>query len=414
MKDLSEILNKQMTEEQYLEYKRASLSAIFDKKIAEVTCLKDNDEIREAIIASAEQYMQNLFVLPGTGGKPYFVGNPPKWDVLPFADEEYLYSLNRLYEIPSLCKAYHLTGDEKYAKKALSDIDSWIQTCARPSLDGDAAYLFDTFQGITPWRLLECGIRMFESWNDAYKYLLSSPAMTPELHARFVASLYEHAEVISLVSPIAWPDAAHNHYLHEMMGLLIVGCRYPELKRAAEWRDMAVREIFRAIRAQIMPDGAQVEGCANYHDICLDMIAKCMDVMAEYEIDVPLEMRELIERAYEYSVWTFTPAGHITSIGDSYMIPKYIPSLVDGHYKSYGNVGEYEKILPLVDRLACVGTPDSEFERASASYGTHTGGVRHYRSVGQIFGRTGWTKEDGILFSVVILPCLTDIHSRTL
>ena len=407
MKTLSEILTHPLTAEELLNKKRAEFGKKCEDARAEILELSKNAEFKKTILDAAEMYMQNLYILPGTGGKPFFVGNPPKWSEKPVEDEEYLYSLNRLYDLPYLCKAYLMTGERKYADKAVANVMSWIHDCKRPSLDMDDKSLVSTFQGLTPWRLLECGVRAFESWSDFYIYLLHSEAMTPEAHADYVCSLYEHAEVISRISPLAWPDAAHNHYLHEMLGLLIVACRFSELDRAAEWREQAAREMFRTVRSQIDSDGAQIEACANYHDICLDMIAKGLAVCCEYSVEVPEDIGILINRAYEHSVWTVTPVGYITSVGDSYMLPKYIPRLLDGYYKREGNVGPYAAILPLIDRTSCAAIPDSEFEAASKISPMLEGGLRNCRGIGQIIGRTGWTRDDAFF----LLNCKSPVFN---
>ena len=407
MKILSDILTHPLTDEEFLDKKRHDLKEKCEGVRAEISELAKSADFKAKTLEAAEMYMQNLYVLPGTGGKPFFVGNPPKWSEKPVEDEEYLYSLNRLYDMPYLCRAYVMTGERRYAEKAVENVMSWIDGCPRPSLDMNDEDLVATFQGLTPWRLLECGIRAFESWSCFYTTLILSDVMTPDVHARYVSSLYEHAEVISKISPLAWPDAAHNHYLHEMLGLLIIACRFPELDRAAEWREQAAREMFRTVKAQIDFDGSQVEACANYHDICLDMIAQGLGVCKEYSIDVPDDIKALVERAYEHSVWTVTPVGYITSVGDSYMLPKYIPSLVEGYYKREGNVGPYAAILPLMDRQSFAGVPDCEFDKAEKTAQSLPGGLRNCRGIGQIIGRTGWTRDDAFF----LLNCRSPVFN---
>lgn len=411
MKSIDNVLESDISPEKYLEKKREALKSEFECARKKLIVQSADRTFYDRTLALAEQYMQDLFVLPGTGGKPFFVGSPPRWNERPVPDEEYVYSLNRLYELTPLCQAYILTGDERYAEKAVADMRDWIKSCPRPSIDQDDRSLVSTFQGLSPWRLLECGIRMFETWNDLYKYLLFSNAMTAEAHAEFVISVFEHAEVIALVSPLAWPDAAHNHYIHEMLGLLIVALRFPELKNADEWRDKAVNELFRSIRAQIMPDGAQLEGCANYHDICLDMLSQALDEFAKSGIELPEDIVVLITKAYEYSAWTVSPTGNIASIGDSYMQPLFIPKLVRGYYKRESDLGTYRNIIPLLERSCFAGIPNSVIEEAVALAENEYGGIRHYESVGQIIGRTGWTHADTYFHMICKTPVVNG-HSH--
>ena len=407
MRTLNEILLSPCNPTEYLEKKRAQFKDAFSKKTDEVIELGKNPAFLDSVLRQCENYMKNLYILPGTGGKFFFVGDPPAWNVKAVSDEEYLYSLNRLHGILPLCRAYILTGEEKYGKKAVADLLSWIEDCPRPSLDGDNSYLIRTFQGLTPWRLLECGIRTFESWNYFYQYLLLTDVMTPEVHEIFARSIYEHAEVISLISPKAWPTAAHNHYIHEMLGLLVIAYRFPEFDRAEEWRKTATRELFRCVRAQIMPDGAHLEACANYHNGCMDMLTQMVRLMLENKVEIPDDIYDLLQRAYDHSAWTITPNGNLTSVGDSYMIPQPFCSLADNIFAIHGNTGKLKKALPLVKRSMFTSTPDSEFEAARLEAAATPGGVRNYRSIGQIIGRTGWTDKD----SYFLLNCRSPVFN---
>ena len=407
MRTLNEILSTPCTPEKYLENKRALFKADFAEKVAEVAELGKNQSFKESVIKTADIHMQNLYSLPGTGGKLFHVGDPPAWNVKAVSDEEYLYSLNRLHGILPFCRAYILTGDEKYGKKAIEDVMSWINDCTRPSLDGDVKDLVKTFQGLTPWRLLECGIRMFESWRHFYTYLLCSDVMTPEIHELYARSVYEHAEVISLLSPVAWPDAAHNHYVHEMLGLLVIAYRFPEFDRADEWRKMATRELCRSVRAQIMPDGAHLEACANYHNGCMDMLTQMIKIMIENKVEIPQDIKDILDLGYDHCAWTITPVGNLTSVGDSYMIPQPFGTLADNLFSIYGTTGNLKKSIHLVKRSLFTTTPDSEFESAIAEAPSIPGGVRNFDSIGQIIGRTGWTNKD----SFFLLNCRSPVFN---
>src|SRR6478735_7733658 len=46
-------------------------------------------------ILAADHALAGMLVLPGTGARPYPVGNPPDWFANPVNDNEYLWILNR-------------------------------------------------------------------------------------------------------------------------------------------------------------------------------------------------------------------------------------------------------------------------------------------------------------------------------
>ena len=404
---LSDILKKPCDNKAYLLIKRQEFQDLFQKKRSEILKIEKNSNTYNEIICNADRFLNNLYILPGTDGKPFFVGDPPKWTNKCVSDEEYIYSLNRLYELPTLARAYILTGNESYGKKCFVNVLDWIDKCERPSIFMDNEALVKTFQGLTPWRLLECGIRMSETWFEFYELMLHSDLMTPEFHEKILRSLYEHCEVISLISPLAWPNANHNHYLHEMMGLLFVSCRFKEFINSDKWKEQATREIFRTIKAQIASDGAQIEGCANYHDICLDAISNVLNFLSENNIVIANDIKTRIEKAYEHCAWNVTPSGYITSVGDSYMLPLYIPKILSGYYKREGNLGCLNKIITLVDKEKIADIPQDLINNAEVFAKEHKGGVWNSESIGQIIGRTGWKKDD----SYFLFNCKTPVFN---
>ncbi len=404
MRTIAEILTEPCSEEEYLDKKRIIFKQKHDAFVSEISALSNDKQFVDATLSLSEQYMNNLFILPGTEGKPFFVGDPPRWNERPVSDEEYVFSLNRLHEIIPLSHAYILTNDKKYAEKAISDILDWIHSCPRPTMPEDKKELVRVFNGVSAWRILECGIRLFESFNAVYQYLLFSEPMTPSAHAEYVSSVYEQAEILSLVSPVAWPKADHNHYIHEMLGLLVTALHFPEFKTSKAWLEQSTRELFRAIRAQITEEGAQCEGCANYHDICLDMIAKALKEMSDNGIPLPSDIKTLTERAYGYSAWTLSPTGRLASVGDSFMLPKTLPALIDGYYKREGTLGPYGAVVPLIDRTLCSAVPNAVFDAESEKADKSTADIRHYRSVGQIIARTGWNPDDSYFHFICKTP----------
>ena len=50
-------------------------------------------QLAEHTITLADQALEGLLVLPGTGPELYFVGNPPKWEFNPVNDNEYTFHL---------------------------------------------------------------------------------------------------------------------------------------------------------------------------------------------------------------------------------------------------------------------------------------------------------------------------------
>ena len=296
---LDGILIGRYTDEEYLAHQRELHMDRCGKAIEWIKKDINNSTLIAAKEKEADYYMQNRFSIPGSCGERIFVGDPPQWSVMHTNDEEGLWVLNRTHHFDALAKLYHLTGKPEYAEKVLSDMENWIDTCPLGPLpdENTTPEEYDKirrfFSGLTPWRSLEVGIRMFDSWNIAYDCLLHSEFMTPELHSKIAYSFYEHALVLREMSPRYWPKANHNHYIHEMLGLLLIACVFPDFKESNAWREFAIHELGRCAKAQFAEDGAQVEGSPGYHQGCLGMFFAFVETAKIFNLTLPGDILEM-------------------------------------------------------------------------------------------------------------------------
>ncbi|MBE5787335.1 MAG: hypothetical protein E7324_07325 [Clostridiales bacterium] len=408
MLPLQEILSVPMTAQEYLTEKREKCREKYEKTAAALQKKGENGAYREDLLRRAEDYMQNMYILPGTGGKLFFVGDPPAWNERKVADEEYLWGLNRMMGLPVLSDAYLLTGEERYAQKALSDLLNWIDTCPCPEIFiDDGNYLWDAFHNIvdiSPWRTLEIGIRMFRSWNEAYEKLLYFGGMTPECHARIASSMHQHGHALSFVSPRLWPNADHNHFIHEMLGLLSVSLLFPEWQDAEKWHEQALHELIRCCRVQFSSEGGPEEGCPGYHMGNISMVLKAMEMLKENGRKIPEELESSFHKAMRYAIWMMQPDGKMTAFGDTAMKDGGCPALLNRYRQMAGDFGEYGKVLPLMERRAEGDISKEEYAIAEREAASCPGGLQHYRAIGQIAGRTGWGKQDSYFAATCHTP----------
>ena len=396
---LNDILTRQFTDAEYLEHQRALHKERCDKAIAFVKKDAGNEELIGKMKKEAEYSMKNLFCIPGSRGLRIDVGTPPRWSDSITDDEEGLWVLNRTHYFNDLTKLYHLVGEKAYAEKVLFDLENWIDTCPLPKLidENTTAEEYQqirrTFSGLTPWRSLEVGIRMFDSWNFAYDHLLHSELMTPELHTKIVRSFYEHGVVLRTMSPIYWPKADHNHYLHEMLGLLGITCLFPELKEADAWREFAVHELGRCAKAQFTEDGGQIEGSPNYHHGCLIMFFSFVELARTFNIAVPEYILDICRKATEYDLATLGADGVITPFGDT-GCNVIGPKLAYRYYTAFGDLGPTAKIFSLHPHLDTDIIPEDVQAAARDLAKNAPGEDNRQRQIDQYFARTGWNRDD--------------------
>ncbi|MBA2481988.1 MAG: hypothetical protein H0V44_15080 [Planctomycetes bacterium] len=175
-------------------------------------------EARSAVTSQGERALAGQLVLPGTGGKPAFVGDPPDWFANPNGDSEYLWLLNRMPQWEDLRRAWLLTGDERFRGAIIAQMLDWVARCPSPDLSRPFSDIHPIATGVHPWRALEVGIRMFSHWRRAFDVILAGGPVERATESALLLCLHRHGEFLALIPPQLWPKADHNHFLMESPG----------------------------------------------------------------------------------------------------------------------------------------------------------------------------------------------------
>ncbi len=395
---LNDVLKLKLTDEEYLAHQRELHKDRCEKAINFIKKDINNAELIERLEKEASYAMQNLFIIPGSRGVRIHIGTPPRWSDSLTDDEEGLWVVNRTYYFNNLSNLYHLVGKREYAEKVLSDMENWIDTCPLGPLPTESTTREEMdkirrfFSGLTPWRSLEVGIRMFDSWNNAYDCLLHTDLMTPALHSKIAYSFYEHALVLREMSPRYWPNANHNHYIHEMLGLLMIACLFPDFNESDAWREFAIHELGRCAKAQFTEDGGQVEGSPGYHNGCLNMFFSFAQVAKTFNLNLPKEILDVCRKATEYNLAAIGPDGIVAPFGDT-GYRQSGPDLVRRYYTCFGDLGPTAKLFSLHPTLDPDIIPE-EVQALAREYAKSAPGEdNRQRQIDQYFARTGWTRE---------------------
>ncbi len=328
---VKDILPEEMTTAEFLSLLRKRIKQVNAGK----TALERGAAVKEAFpeeaahtIQLADEAMKGMLVLPGTGPELYFVGNPPKWTFNPVNDNEYTFHLNRMHHLKTLSEAYTLTGNLDYAKKALEELENWIDTVPCPQIRAEnGQYLTENFEGLSPWRALEVGIRGYRTWPIIIELLADTPYFTESLLEKILVSAYTHCCVLHQVSPLLWPKADHNHYLMENLGLMSFSCLFPEMKDSETFLAHSQRELARCMAAQCTPCGGQIEGCPSYHNGCVFWFAMRIVFARKFHVEVPKTYIRQLEKMFIHSVHATRACGGNFPWGDSHIAEKETMSL---------------------------------------------------------------------------------------
>ncbi|TAK14437.1 MAG: alginate lyase family protein [Anaerolineae bacterium] len=153
-----------------------------------------------------------------------------------------------------LARAYHASGDEKYAEGFWLQTESFL-TANPPN------------QGPNWVSAQEVALRLI-CLVFSLSLLKNSPHSSEARIKRVAAALAEHARRIPPTLLYARAQG-NNHLLTEAAGLLTAAAVLPSDSQAARWRRLGLKWLNRGLVNQIAADGTYTQHSANYHRLML-------------------------------------------------------------------------------------------------------------------------------------------------
>jgi hypothetical protein len=218
----------------------------------------------------------------------------------PPADAKLIHELNRHQHLPRLAKAYFLTGDEPYAREALSQIESWIEQNPR-------------WTGINWQSSLELAIRSI-SWMWTLFLLLPSESLDEEKARRICASLFEQLDhVYRYPSTYSSPN---THLIGEAAALFLGGLLFTELPRAEHWRQFGAITLLNEMQRQVSEDGVYCELSSYYHCYATDFYLQVFALSRWNRVPLPEWMWTRLSHMLEFVMHLSRADGTIPLLGD--------------------------------------------------------------------------------------------------
>jgi len=253
-----------------------------------------------------------------------------KWPLLPsykigyygkeiLDDIKIVWEINRMQFLPIIGKAYFLTKNEKYSKKALWYISSWIEQ--NPYLKG-----VNWMEGI------EAAIRMY-AWIFTYHFILSSPNLTPEISLQILKSIYQHGKFIYEFLSDKW-SINNNHILAELSALILISLVFPQFKDSKKWLKFSVKKLEKEINKQVFEEGVIWEHSSGYQKFVTELILYPIILLQKNGYSIPKSTTEKAERMVEFLNIISMKGGKIPLVGDE----------DQGFVLKFGN-WEYDNIL---------------------------------------------------------------------
>jgi hypothetical protein len=216
-------------------------------------------------------------------------------------DSKVIWELNRHQWLVRLGQAYRVTGDERYADAFASAVTGWM--AANPPR-----------VGINWASSLEAAVRIV-SWSWSAMLFRDSRALAPELFARMLGGIADHARHIERY--LSHYYSPNTHLTGEALGLVYAGLVFPEIARSRRWLRLGRHILLEQLGRQVLPDGVHFERATCYQRYTIEIYLHFLLLAGRNGIALPADVPERIERMVDVLLNLRQPDGSMPQIGDA-------------------------------------------------------------------------------------------------
>lgn len=211
------------------------------------------------------------------------------------------WELSRFHHAVTLGQCYALSGDDKYAREFVLQLQDWW-TDNPPEFGPNWA------------NAMEVSIRAANLiW--AFELVRDSAAVGTAFVIEFLRSLVEHGRYIQAHLEAGWPGS--NHYLADLCGLIWLGT-YCAPRAGAEmrWRPMALALLERELPVQVHPDGTNYEASTSYHLLVTEMLLHTSILLRLNAVAAGPQLARLLPLMIGALAGLIRPDGELPLFGD--------------------------------------------------------------------------------------------------
>lgn len=218
------------------------------------------------------------------------------------SDAKVPWDLSRSHHLLTLARAACLTGNGEYSSEVERQITSWMESNP-PGV------------GINWVQPMEIALRAV-NWVWILRTLEPEFRISSPLRERMVALLSSHARHIRL-NLEGTPYLRSNHYLSNILGLLVLGGVIGGDTGARRWFGYARRAFEREINTQVLDDGMGFEASVAYHGLALEIFLLARAVATWRGAPFSAGYDERLRRMLTASRILRHPDGRVPLFGDA-------------------------------------------------------------------------------------------------
>jgi hypothetical protein len=227
------------------------------------------------------------------------LSDPIDWLHNPSVDVEWHILLHKSYYAVGLGLAFERSADIRYVRRWVALLDSWMR--------------------VTPPGFIAADVtgRRVQNWIYSYHQFITHPAhnigehIDPAFHTRLLNCLHEQVEFLC-----ANLTPKRNHRTLELYAIFLAGVVFPEMKRAAHWREFALTETVKNMASDLLADGVHCELSTDYHHLVLKNYLHFRRMASLNGIGIPPAMDAALQRGLEFSMHVHKPDGIVPSLSD--------------------------------------------------------------------------------------------------